>query len=506
MLSLWADAFPTQKSLPHAVNDLQEAIKSESFSEIGDSDLVERLARLSLTMKTAAPNNSDDGRPVKRLRIESSEPQSWQNKKYTTVLGDVYKLCSIGRQEQLEELSGAMLCENQNEHIPEFKLIFTRSLPEEFRCRLLELLIIFPCAGSQSLIENTPTEIFSAQCSICDNFPERARSHLLSSWNSRFPEDAKAIISMLEILIDDQSFRGSKRQRVLTANLISRVLAHVDDEQYLQLGSILGEWCMRSLQSSVRELRVAAAHALMSFIDESLPADLRTANRVSLIEFLRALSDRNGLLEQDTLIFTWGLVGRKCGEKELNLVLLRLVEYLGHPQALICGVAFSEIASLAEALNKSVGELFRPFWRSIAISVVKDIFSCPQKVQQLSDLLSIDVDDLLLLTQAETIPYLTLTKRKDILERIASARGPNTKIKDLWRQPPKNAAAVVSSLLLHHNSEAEKAILALLCEVDPEFTENDLLTLMNIDPIFSACEILKATGNGLEIQQNQVCG
>ncbi len=459
---------------------------------------------MSLKLKTAAPSDSDDHRPAKRLRLESSVPPPWQNEQYTAVRDDVYKLCSIGGQEQLEELSGVILCESQNHRIPRFRLMSTRSLPEEFRCRLLELLTIFPCAGSQSLIENTPKQILNAQCSICDNFPEHANLQLLSSWNSRFPEDVKAIVSILETLISDQSFRRSKRQRVLTANLLRRVLAHVDDQQYLQLGSVFGEWCMRSLQSSIRELRIAAAHTLMSFIDESLPTDLRTANRVSLIEFLRTLSDRNSLLEQDTLIFAWGLVGRKCGQKELNLVLLRLVEYLGHPQALICGVAFSEIASLAEALNKSVGELFRPFWRSIAIIVVKDIFSCPQKVQQLSDLLSIDVDDLLLLTQAETIPYLTLTKRKEVLERIASARGPSTKVKDLWMQPPKNVAAVVSSLLLHHSSETEKAILTLLCEVDPDFTENDLLTLVNIDPIFSACEILKATGDGLEIQRNQV--
>lgn len=503
MLGLWVEAFPTHKMLPHAVNDLQEAIRSESFSDIGDSDLVERLARLSLKLKTTTPNNSDDRRPAKRLRLQSSVPPSWQNEKYTAILGDIYKLCSIGG---MEELSGTILCESQNELVSEFRLTSTRSLPEEFRCRLLELLIIFPCAGSQSLIENLPTQILSAQCSICDNFPEITNSQVLSSWNSRFPKDVRTIISTLEILINDQSFQRSKYLRVLAANLIRRILVHVDDEQYLQLGSVFGEWCMRSLQSSIRELRIAAAHALMSFIDESLPADLRTANRVSLIEFLRALSDRNGLLEQDTLIFTWGLVGRKCGEKELNLVLLRLVEYLGHSQALICGVAFSEIASLADALSKSVGELFRPFWRSIAISVVKDIFFCPQKVQQLSDLLSIDVDDLLLLTQTETIPYLTLTKRKDILERIALARGPSTRIKDLWRQPPKNVAALVSSLLLHHSSETEKAILTLLCELDPDFTENDLLTLVNIDPIFSACEILKTSSDGLEIQPNQVRG
>ena len=113
MLGLWAGAFPTYKTLPQSVNHIQEAIRSESLSEIIDSSLVERFTRLSLNLKIAAPNNSDDPRPVKRLRLESSVYQSWQNEKYTAVLDDVSKLCSIEGQEQLEELSGVILCESQ---------------------------------------------------------------------------------------------------------------------------------------------------------------------------------------------------------------------------------------------------------------------------------------------------------------------------------------------------------------------------------------------------------
>jgi serine/threonine-protein kinase ATR len=242
---------------------------------------------------------------------------------------------------------------------------------------------------------------------------------------------------------------------------------------------------------------------MIPFIDNRLPTDISTSNRVSLVEFLRELSNRNNLSEQETLIFAWGLVGRHCGEKELNLVLLQLVEYLGHPQALICGVAAGEIASLAEDFNKSVGELFRPFWRSVAASVVKDIFSCPQKAQQLSDLLSMSVNDLLLLTQAETVPYLTLTKKKDALDRIAAARGADTPVHDLWLQPTRNVATVAASLLLQHHSEGLKTITSLLHELDPDFTAADCQKLIIAEPIHTACEILKANGDSSEIQKVQ---
>jgi len=113
VLGLWADTFPTYKTLQPAVNHLQEAIRSESLSEIVDSGLVERLTKLSLKQKIASSSNNDDRRSAKRLRLESSVSQSWQNETYTAVLGDVSKLCSIGGQEQMKELSRVILCESK---------------------------------------------------------------------------------------------------------------------------------------------------------------------------------------------------------------------------------------------------------------------------------------------------------------------------------------------------------------------------------------------------------
>lgn len=377
-----------------------------------------------------------------------------------------------------------------------------RSLTEDDRCKLLELCIMLPCAGCRTLHRDEPagTQVY---CTICDKFPGSEQLSTQTFWNDQYPGISKALRVFLEALIADAEFRRSRKQRTLMALVIRRVLAHIDDESVLQFGSALGGWCLRSLKSSIRELRIAAAHSTVPFIDHRLPRDLSTSNRVSLVEFLRELSNRNNLSEQETLIFAWGLVGRHCGEKELNLVLLQLVEYLGHPQAFICGVAAGEIGSLAEDFNKSVGELFRPFWRSVAAVVVQDIFSCPQKAQQLSDLLSMSVNDLLLLTQADTIPYLTLTKKKDALERIAAARGSNTSLRDLWLQPARNVAAVAASLLLQHHSEALKTITNLLHDLDSDFTLADCQKLIIAEPIHTACEILRSNGDGSETQKTQ---
>ncbi len=36
---------------------------------------------------------------------------------------------------------------------------------------------------------------------------------------------------------------------------------------------------------------------------------------------------------------------RQCGELELPIILHHLVEYLGHPNALVCGMAYCEVST-----------------------------------------------------------------------------------------------------------------------------------------------------------------
>jgi serine/threonine-protein kinase ATR len=203
-------------------------------------------------------------------------------------------------------------------------------------------------------------------------------------------------------------------------------------------------------------------------------------------------------------VVAWSLIGRHCGEDELNLALIQLVDFLGHTHPVISGVAYHEILKIAEDLNRTPLELFKPFWSSVALHVVKDLLARPQRVQLLCDLLGISVMNFLQLTQIDTIPYLILTRRRDVLLKIAQARGSAAGVQDLWLQPSRNLAAVISLLLIQPTPDAELAAIGLLKDAAPDFTEPDLSNLVRVDPILIACEILKQAGDCQDAKRVQV--
>lgn len=150
-----------------------------------------------------------------------------------------------------------------------------------------------------------------------------------------------------------------------------------------------------------------------------------------------------------------------------------------------------QLVSLADAFNCKPGEMLRPFWRNIGFEVFKDLCVKPQKAQLLSDLIETSVNQLLVITQREVLPYVVLTKKKDVLKRIAMAR--NTTVQDVCLQPKENLAAILATLLMHPSDDIETSTAALLCESVPDIDKEDLTTLIKTDPTDIACEILKAS-------------
>ncbi|KAK1077599.1 serine/threonine-protein kinase M1, partial [Friedmanniomyces endolithicus] len=196
----------------------------------------------------------------------------------------------------------------------------------------------------------------------------------------------------------------------------------------------------------------------------------------------------------ETLIGAWSQVALACDGTELNLVLLRLTDYLGHPNALVSAAAYVEIEKLAAARQQNVDDLFEPFWGTLSVAVVQDLQPRPQRAQQLCDLLGTDVNNFLLTTQRHTVPMLVLTKRKDVLQRIAAARG-TANISDLVLQPKTNLAATMAVLLTQPANDVEEAALECLEGVAANFRGTDLKNLVKIDAPMVACEMLKRTGD-----------
>lgn len=151
--------------------------------------------------------------------------------------------------------------------------------------------------------------------------------------------------------------------------------------------------------------------------------------------------------------------------------------------------------SIADALSLSPQTLLKPYYKSIAVAVVQDLPSKPQKAQQLVDFLGMSVNHFLLLTQRDTIPFFVLTKKVAILERIALARGPETSIQDICLQPPANLAAVISTLLFQPSNDVESNATRCLAEIAQGFQSSDLASLIKSNPVLIACEMLKTAGD-----------
>lgn len=308
--------------------------------------------------------------------------------------------------------------------------------------------------------------------------------------------DLGTTLAVVSRLIEVPELHQSSRPRVLSMVAISACAERSTDSAHMNLrDSKIGQLCLRSLHSSLRELRMAASQCLACFLRTDLTIDLQEGNRKATLEYLRALSDRDVACEQETLVGAWGRVALTCVHSELNLALLRLVDYLGHANPFICGLAFSELEKTADAKHQSVDQMLRPFWSTIAVSVVQDLHTKPQKARQLCDLLGIGVNQFLLMTQQETLPSLVLARKRDVLQKVATARGEGTTVEDLCIQPRTNLAAILALLLAQPGPDTEDAAMACLTEVAPGFQGTDISNLVKFDSTLVACYMLKYIGD-----------
>jgi serine/threonine-protein kinase ATR len=146
--------------------------------------------------------------------------------------------------------------------------------------------------------------------------------------------------------------------------------------------------------------------------------------------------------------------------------------------------------------------LLMPFWPSISVTVVKDLQTCPQTIQLLSDLLCMNVSEFLKETQHHTLPYLILLKKKDIILRVAQASGGDSSwsicVKD------RNLAATLALLFVQPFSDIEGTTMALLREASPMFGKLELEEFAQSLPIPIAAELLKTAGDQVSEKKSRV--
>ncbi|EFW15003.1 conserved hypothetical protein [Coccidioides posadasii str. Silveira] len=206
------------------------------------------------------------------------------------------------------------------------------------KCETLLHLGHLACALSGSItIEermDVPSSIY--RCAICDSSGWKTASAICKQ-RQRFDELRATLASLIPTL------RRFAECRVAGMLALQNILIHDSKSEGSQLGGApYGEFCLQSLCSSVRELRIAAGKTMAIFLRAPLDEDVRRNNFVIALKYLQQLQEKNELSVQETCIMVLRRIAEVSGDEEMNIVLLRLLEYLGHTSPFISGVAYTE--------------------------------------------------------------------------------------------------------------------------------------------------------------------
>jgi serine/threonine-protein kinase ATR len=122
---------------------------------------------------------------------------------------------------------------------------------------------MIPCAayGSLTVTRDKADNIISSRCFACEKLPPPRTTTLDDGLCQKTSSEA---ILILTTLVKSPAFHDSRRSRVLAMVAVKSFAIHFRDEDFFNLEtSGLGQWCLQSLQSSMRELRIAAGYVIV---------------------------------------------------------------------------------------------------------------------------------------------------------------------------------------------------------------------------------------------------
>lgn len=369
---------------------------------------------------------------------------------------------------------------------------------ESTSCTIVNLLGYVGCASDAAY--NKSTNHSAIECSICENSGQgKAKISLCTSKST--------VRSIFSKLVRQRTFLESRQTRIVAMIALRKLVFHCEDGEFIDLEvSSAAQWCLQSLNSSIRELRIAAGRTLSTFMPSSSTPYINTAalvrNRKNSIALLRSASEQDLPHMVESRIMVWGQIGKIVTEEELNLVLIKLLDYLGSNNTVEAAVAFNELLNVADTHRMPPRRLLEPFWNSLAYMVVKDMIQRPQRSRAIAELLQVSINDLLLLIQSHALPWLVLDRQKDVIQKIAEARGE----KEIWGpiMDIGNLPSVLSLLMLQESDDIETFTKSRLNDVSSHFHSLPLLDLVQAEQTTLATELLKAAAEGDESRKQKV--
>lgn len=128
-------------------------------------------------------------------------------------------------------------------------------IPEQLQCELLGLLGNISCAMAGGLSKKShlgSKDVYI--CSVCDVDPPELDSR--SNWRCSGTDELYKILAHII-----PRLTRAPRLRISSMITLRRILAHSSGSLDLRLSSsFFGEFCLHSLRSSIRELRVATGY------------------------------------------------------------------------------------------------------------------------------------------------------------------------------------------------------------------------------------------------------
>ncbi len=128
----------------------------------------------------------------------------------------------------------------------------------------------------------------------------------------------------------------------------------------------------------------------------------------------------------------------------------------------------------------------------------------PQITRITAELLQLSVSQLVLLLQRHALPWLVLTKRREVVQKIAEFRGE----REAWRPCVDNAnLSAILALLLAQDippAQIEPFTMSLLRYISPHFNGSSLVDLLRVETIQTILELLKVSGEAGEARRSRV--
>ena len=204
-----------------------------------------------------------DGRAHKRLRLSQSGLEVSVSGLADALTSDVCQILGHPNSTGLNGLSLVASYVNPDVNISNKVLTSCRdsfsTLSQNGQCELLGKLGSVACAGAGALNVEKPGTPFGTElrCTICDNDHSETGEKSDKSGNiwktSQFDELQKVATELVPQL------QRSAKPRIAGMLALRHILMHDPNDDHVRLvSSAFGEWCLHSLRSSVRELRVVA--------------------------------------------------------------------------------------------------------------------------------------------------------------------------------------------------------------------------------------------------------